>query len=79
MTQWASDEAYLIGILSLVEVNKRSIGHVAGIDEELSTPHGLEEIARSLKLGHELDKQLCTSVRIDTIHETVDGAREAVS
>lgn len=78
MTHCASDETYLIGILSLVEVNKRSIGHVAGVDEELGTPHGLEEIPRSLKLGHELDEQLCSSVSIDTIHETIDGAGEAV-
>lgn len=70
--------AYLIGILSLVKVDKRSIRHVARIDEELGSPHGLEKVPGSLKLSHKLNKQLRSSVCIDAIHETIDRASEAV-
>jgi hypothetical protein len=40
--------AHLVGILSLPVVRVATIDHIASINEELCSPHGLQEIARSL-------------------------------
>lgn len=54
-------------------VDITSVNHVARVDEELCTPHGLEEITWSLHLRHELDEQLSTGVCVHTLHESVDA------
>jgi hypothetical protein len=70
-------KAYLVGILALEIIYVASINHVAGVDKELSSPHSLEEIPRSLHLCHEFDEELSTSIRIDTLHQTVDSTYDA--
>ena len=65
-------------ILSLVIVDVASIDHVAGVDEELGSPHGLDKVTRSLHFSHELDEELSSTVRIHTLHQAVDGPNQAV-
>jgi hypothetical protein len=44
-----------------------AIDQVDRVDEELSTPHRLDEIVRSSHLGHEFNKELRTTVGEDTL------------
>ena len=55
-----------------------SIYHVTGVDKELGPPHGFDEVCRSPHLRHKFDEKLCPPVRLYTLHESVDGANEAI-
>lgn len=68
----------LIGILALEVIYEGAVDEVACKDESLGAPHGLDEIARAFHLGHEFDEELRPAVRVDALHEAVDGANETV-
>lgn len=65
-----------IGVLALEVVDVAAVDEVDGVDEELRTPHRLDEVVRSLHLGHELDEELRAAVGKDTRKQAVDGADE---
>jgi hypothetical protein len=69
-------QTYLVRVLSLEIVDIAAINHVARIDEELCSPHGLEKITGSLHLCHEFDEKLSTGICVNTLHETVNGANK---
>jgi len=62
--------------LSLPVVDVATINHVARVDEELGSPHGLEEITWSLHLPHELYEKLSTGICVNALHETVNTTND---
>ncbi len=74
----AKRNAHLVRILPLPIVHVGAVRHVTSIDEELRAPHRFEEVSGSLELCHEFDEQLRSGVRVDAIHQAVDGADETV-
>lgn len=75
----AGESTHTVGILALEVINIRTVDHIHGIDEELRSPHDLEEVPRALQFSHELDKQLRTSVRVYTLHETDQPSNESIA
>lgn len=65
-----------LDVLALVAVHEESVEHVADVDEELGAPHALQEITRTLDLGHELGEDHASTVGVDCLHHSVDGATE---
>ena len=59
-------------------VDEASVDEVDAIDEELRSPHGLDEVGRSPHLGQELDEELGASVGQHAGQQTVDGSDQAV-
>ena len=57
------------GELALEGVDEETEEHVEKVDKELREKHPLPEIERAFHLGHELDKQHRTAVRVDSLHE----------
>lgn len=54
-------------------VHVQAVYHVDDIDEKLCTPHALQEIAWPTHFRHELNKNQRAAVRVDSLHEAVDG------
>lgn len=63
-------------VLPLVAVHEEAVKHVAEVDEELGSPHGLEEVVGTAHFGHEFDEQHCTAIGVDCLHQTVDRGTE---
>jgi hypothetical protein len=64
---------HLIRVLSLEVVDIATIYHVACIDEELCSPHGLQEITRSFHLTHKIDEKLSAGICVNSLHQPVDA------
>ena len=63
--------------MTLPIVNIAAINHVARVDEELCSPHSLEEVTWSLHLRHELDEELGASICVNTLHKTIDSTNKS--
>lgn len=63
----------VLEILALVCVHEQAVEHVADVDEELRSPHALQEVVRAFHLGHKFGKQHRTTVRVHGLHQTIDG------
>ena len=64
--------------LSLEVIAVTSVNHIANVDKGLGTPHRLDKVIRTSHLGHEFNKELGTTVGIDTLHQTIDGPDQAI-
>ena len=61
-------------ILALIIINEAPVNHVDGVNEELSSPHGFQEIMRTFHLGQEFHVQLCSCVSQNSCEKAIDGA-----
>lgn len=62
--------------LSLEIIHIAPVNHVAGVDEELCPPHGLDEVGWSAHLGHELNEELGATICVHTLHQPVNRANK---
>lgn len=65
-----------LDILTLEAIDEEAVEHVADVDEELGTPHALQEVTRTLDLGHEFREDHGSTICIDGLHHTVDRGAE---
>ena len=72
---WSDTQVgWILEILPLVAVHEQSVDHVADIDKKLGAPHALKEVARALHFGHEFGKDVGTTIRINSLHQAINGA-----
>lgn len=69
----------VLNILSLVAVHEQPVNHVTNVNEELRSPHSLEEVTRSFHLGHKFDEDHGTAICVDCLHESVDSSPKVAS
>ena len=69
----------VVGVLALVGVDEETEEHVADVDEDICAEEAFPEIPGVSHLGHEGDEEHSSTIRVDGLVETVEGAREAVS
>ena len=66
----------LVAVLTLVVVDVETVDHIDRVDEELGTPHRLDEVTGSLHFCHKFDEELGASIGVDALHEPINGADE---
>ena len=67
----------VVAVLALEVVYEAAVDQVDAVDEELRSPHGLDEVAGPAHLGHELHEQLRAGVRQNARQQAVDRPDQA--